>query len=140
MLILMMANKQAPKWKLYGMQPHPTKDKKRKPVIHDTASIGTEMICVLKLETIVISLANMLTTMIKHLSPTDQPAMRWMLTFFIDQGSLKFSEAQSSIVTNLIQIRSKMNVKFLTTIKKQSNNLNGNRVMNSKVLAQKYGM
>lgn len=84
-----------------------------KPVIHTTASIGTGMICVLKPETIGMTLGDMLQSVFIHLFPTEQPVMRSLLTFFIDQGYLEISKMQSRAVTNLIQIMEEMNAKFL---------------------------
>ena len=86
------------------MQPHQTNDKKMKPVIHTTALIGTGMICVLKPETIDMKLGDMLRSVITHLSPTKQPNMQSLLTFFIDQGYFDLSRVQSGAVTNLTQI------------------------------------
>ena len=57
-------NQTSPRWKLYDMQMHPTKDKKQKPVIHTTASIGTGMICVLKPEVIGMRLGDKLKSVI----------------------------------------------------------------------------
>ncbi len=71
------------------MQQHPTKDKNMKSDIHTTASIGTCMICVAKPETSGMKIANMSRTVTKHLSPTDQPAMRLIPAFFFDQGYLE---------------------------------------------------
>jgi hypothetical protein len=57
-------NKTLPKWKLHGMQTHPTKDKIMKPFIHTVASIGTGMICVLNPEIIGMKLGEMLKEVI----------------------------------------------------------------------------
>ena len=59
--------KTSPKWKPNGIQPHPTKDKKMKPVIHTVALIGTGIICVVKAETIGMKLVDILRAVIKHL-------------------------------------------------------------------------
>ena len=64
-------NQMSPRGKLYGMQTHPIKDKKQKPVIHTTTSIGTSMICVLKPEVIGMRLGDMLKSVIQQLMPTD---------------------------------------------------------------------
>jgi hypothetical protein len=110
-------NQTSPQWKLYGMQTHPTKDKKQKPVIHTTASIGSGMILILKPEFIGMKLSDMLREVIKELAPSDQPAMRKLLGFFIDRGYLEIAKVQTGLMTNLIQVIEDLSASFLGTIK-----------------------
>eukprot|EP00804_Cyclotella_cryptica_P017056 CCRYP_003298-RA/>CCRYP_003298-RA protein AED:0.45 eAED:0.36 QI:0/0/0/1/0/0/2/0/113 len=107
------------------MQMHTTKDKKQNPVVHATASIGTGMICILKLEVIGMRLANMLKS----------------VCLFIGRGYLAIAKAQNHQVANLIQIMEKMNVKFLGTVKNNNAfpfqfvevNMNGKQIVNGKL-------
>ena len=80
--------------------------------------------------------------------PSDQPALRAQLSFFIDRGYLETAKSQSGQVTNLVQIIEEMSVKFLGTIKNNccfpfqfvDINLDGKIVVYGKVVAQTYGM
>jgi hypothetical protein len=87
-------NQTSPQWKLYGMQTHPTKDKKQKPVIHTTASIGTGMILVLKPKFIGMKLSNMLWEVIKELTPSDQPGRESCLGSSLTAGTLRLQRCR----------------------------------------------
>ena len=72
---------------------------------------------VLKIPAYRMKLGQMLKEVIQSVLPSDQPALKAQLSFFIYQGYLEIAKSQSGQVTNLIQIMEKMSVKFLGTIK-----------------------
>lgn len=138
----------SPKWKSYGMKTTPTKDKKKKPVFHLMATIGTGHIIYTAPDKLKLKLGDMLRTAINHVSPSDQEGLRALLAFFIDRGYMELAKQQNVAVTNLIQIMLEMKVKFLGTVKNTWSfpfqfvdiNETGKTVQDNRYVVQTYGM
>ena len=106
------------KWKEYGLQMTPTKDKKLKPVIHTAACVGTGFIVAIYPHTIGSNLCSMMTEMVNTMDPSRNDAIRSQITIFIDRGYLQLAKPQVEPVTNLIQLmQNNLKVRFLGTIK-----------------------
>ena len=106
------------KWKQYGMQLTSTKEKRLKPVIHTAAAVGTGFIVAIYPDRIKTSLSEMLRSIVLHVEPTGNEAVRSNLCIFIDRGYLQLAKAQPPPRKNLIQIMDEeLKVQFLGTCK-----------------------
>eukprot|EP00986_Skeletonema_menzelii_P016560 scaffold15054_cov74-Skeletonema_menzelii.AAC.1 len=138
-------NNCSPKFTDFGRKRTTTKDKKRKPVNHVTATVGTGNICRVVPDTIGLKLGEMLKETIRKLCPN--PAQRSNMCLFLDRGYLDLAKAQHEDVTNLIQIIGEMNCKFLGTVKDSAKfpfifvevNEDGKTVRNKRMMLQVYG-
>ena len=80
----------SPRWSKYGFKRTPTKDKKLKPVVHLTASVGSDHILPLCVYKIGLKLAEMLAETVKQL--ISSPEHRPLTTMFLDRGYLDLAK------------------------------------------------
>lgn len=115
---------QSLRWEDLGIKRIPTKSKKCQPVVHLVASIGTTLVLNCTVETLRITVAEIVTNAVLQLFGRSSPTNLNMhhtekLVLLIDRGYLAFAQPRADgTVTNIIQALGRLGVKVLGTIKR----------------------